>query len=261
MSADVRVIAFYLPQFHPIPENDRWWGRGLYRVDERHARATDVPRATTSRGGPASWATTTCACRKSGTGRRSWPASTASTGSATTTTGSPGAATRAAARPHAGGSGSRIFPSVICWANESWSRRWDGSEQDILMEQEYGPDDPARFISDVAPYAARPALHHASTARRSCSSIVPRIIPDVRERAAHLASDGRRSRDLASLHLCAVQSYGYTSGLEDGFDAMVEFPPHSIAVGEITRTDAGRRFGLQGQDLFLRRRRPVLPPR
>jgi hypothetical protein len=232
MSGDVRVIAFYLPQFHPIPENDRWWGPGftewtnvtravpLYRGHDQPRRPGELGyydlRVREVRHRQAELA------RKYGihgfcyyyywfSGRRLLE------------------------RPlelmladH-----DLDFPFCLCWANESWSRRWDGSERDILIEQSYGPDDPSRFIRDVAPVLRDPRF---ITVDGSPMLLVyrPAVIPDVREVLRTWRTTAAEV-GLPGLHVCGVQSNDYTSGLEDGFDAMVEFPPHSIPVDEITR--------------------------
>lgn len=44
------------------------------------------------------------------------------------------------------------FPFCLCWANENWSRRWDGQQDDILIKQEYSKADYKKFIVDIKKY-------------------------------------------------------------------------------------------------------------
>ena len=42
------------------------------------------------------------------------------------------------------------------WANENWTRRWDGKSHDILMAQDYDHVPAEPFIDDVAEFLADP---------------------------------------------------------------------------------------------------------
>jgi len=57
------------------------------------------------------------------------------------------------------------FPYCLCWANENWSRNWDGGNREVLVEQGYRSGDPEHFIADILPHFRDPATS-ASTGGR-----------------------------------------------------------------------------------------------
>jgi len=231
MSPDVRLIAFYLPQFHPIPENDKFWGAGFtewtnvtrgrpmfkghhqprrpgelgyydLRVKEIRHRQVELARKYGIHG--------FCYYYYWFSGRRllELPLELM------------------LADPDLD------FPFCVCWANENWSRRWDGSEQDILINQEHGSDDAERFIRETAP-VLRDRRYITVDGAPILLVYRPAIIPGLPD----LLRRWRRAAEelgMPRLHICGVQSFGYATGPEDGFDAMVQFPPHSLSVPEMT---------------------------
>jgi hypothetical protein len=117
------------------------------------------------------------------------------------------------------------FPFCICWANENWKRYWDGQEQEISINRDYGEEFAVKFIREVIPILKDPRyitiqsgpvllVYHLS------------LLPDPRATAEIWRTECRRA-GIPSVHLVAVQSRGIGDPRAFGFDAAVEFPPHN----------------------------------
>jgi len=234
----VKLIAFYLPQFHPIPGNDTWWGKGFtewrnvgkatplfpghhqpqlpadlgfydLRLPETRAAQADLARRFGIHG--------FCYYHYWFKGKRLLE------------------------RPFAEvlASGTPDLPFCLCWANEPWSRRWDGSDTEILQPQHYSAEDDLAHIRWLLGPLSDP---RAIRVDGSPTFLVYRAdqLPD----AARTTDCWRREAEragLPGLHLVAVET-GWDAGwdaTQSGFDAKVLFQPQFSQLASVPRLDQG----------------------
>jgi len=232
VKTSVKLIAFYLPQFHPIPENDVWWGEGFTEwtnvskavpqfVEHYQPRLPGELGFYDLRVGEIQEAQIKLARRYGIHGfcfyyywfdRK-----------------------RLLERPLNQFIANRKinFPFCLCWANENWTRRWDGRDQDILIRQRYSRGWDLRFIQDI-----ESALRDDRYIRINGRPLL--IVYDVSripspQSVAKTWREYCRGKDIGELFLAAAQTFGFIDPRPVGFDAALGFPPHNIKIREITR--------------------------
>jgi hypothetical protein len=230
----VRHVCFYLPQFHSFAENDRWWGPGFSEWTNISRMRPQFPahqspwlpadlgfydvRLTETRRQQAELA------RRYGIhgfcyyvywfqGRRLLE------------------------RPLELllEDGEPDLPFCICWANENWSRRWDGSDAELLLGQNHSLDDDVRFIDDMAELLLD-ERYIAVDGRKVIVVYRPSLLPD-RERLFEVWRARARELGIGEILICNAMTFGEFDPRDVNCDAAVEFPPHTITTMEQPLSD------------------------
>ena len=121
------------------------------------------------------------------------------------------------------------LPLALCWANEPWTRRWDGLDQDVLIPQTYGEDWANRFWDDISPVLADPRYIRWDDA----PILVIYRLGQIPEAAKAIETWRKRAADDGHprLHVVAVapprEEGAWSRSLRDSVDDVITFPPGS----------------------------------
>jgi len=220
----VRLVAFYLPQFHPIPENDEWWGKGF-------TEWTNVAKARPSFPGhyqphiPGDLGFYDLRLAETRQAQADLARQYGIYGFAYYHYWLHGR--RLLERPfnEVLNSGQPDFPFCLCWANENWTRAWDGLERHVLVAQTYSEDDDRQHIRWLAK-AFQDSRYIRVNGKPLFLVYRASRLPSA-QRTASIWRDEANRLGVGDLFLARVESLDdeHDDPAKIGFDAAVEFQP------------------------------------
>lgn len=243
-----RIIPFYLPQFHPTPENDEWWGKGFtewtnvtgaiptYRGHQQPLLPADLGFYD---------------LRLDAVRERQAELASAH-------------GVEGFMYYHYWFAGRQILetpleslvrnpainqPFCLMWANENWTRSWDGGHHLLLLTQDYDVVPAGEFITHALAYMKDPRYLRVD-GKAVLSVYRPQQIPDFAEVVAQWRE--RAAAEGIRLHILAVRNrwdgHDESTVLQDmDLDGSMDFPPHNflyVAATDTVRWDPRFQGGL-----------------
>lgn len=222
-----RIITFFLPQFHPIEENNKWWGNGF-------TEWTNVTTATPLFEDhyqphiPSELGFYDLRLSETRLQQEELAKNNGIFGFCYF---------------HYWFNGKRLLnepidrklnnekedlPYLLCWANENWTRRWDGLDNDILIKQDYSEEDDINHIEFLLSNHFNDKRYIRVNNKPFFIIYRPDLFPNIkktisiwRKKAIDFGYDG--------LYLGYIQCFGLNFNPEDMFfDVSIEFPPHNL---------------------------------
>lgn len=220
----IKFIAIYLPQFHPIKENNEWWGKGF-------TEWTNVTKAKPLFEGhyqphlPADMGFYDLRLEEIRIVQAEMAKAFGIEGFSYYHYWFKGK--RLLERPfnEVLESGKPDFPFCLFWANETWSRRWLGEERDILMKQEYDEADDLNHANYLVNAFKDPRYIKAGD-RPLFTIYRPKDIPHIKKTTEIIRKVCLQELSVEP-YLIASNSHGITLKEAEnfGFDAILNFRP------------------------------------
>lgn len=225
----IRPIAIYLPQFHPFQENDEWWGKGF-------TEWTNVTKAKPLFEGhyqphlPADLGFYDLRLEESRLAQESLAKEHNIYGFC---------------YYHYWFNGKRLMtepidrklknpkedlPFMFCWANENWSRAWDGNDKDVLIEQRYNFEDDRQHIRFLLPIF-KDERYIKVEGKPVFIIYKSTELPDVKETIRIWREEAKEEG--IELYICKMDRWNTPNGqdvLDLGFDAAIDFQPLSASL-------------------------------
>jgi len=227
-----RLFAFYLPQFHSFNENDAWWGAGFTEwtnVTKAFPRfiGHDQPRW------PADLGFYDLSCEKTLRAQADLARQFGVDGFCVYCYWFDGKPLMDAPVQLWKRTNDLELPLFLCWANENWTRRWDGLEHEVLIAQRHSANDDLAFIDYALDYMSD-RRYVQIDGKPVLLVYYLTLLPDPKATAERWR-ERARSRIGKEIMLLCVHSKDAPDPVAVGFDGAVEFPP--VGLGPVPKAD------------------------